>query len=59
MIQNGQAPSEFILRPEVSKIILGYEVTLLICPDSVILIGSTANTPLVGINKTIKMNMIK
>lgn len=25
MIQNGQAPSEFILRPEVSKIILNYE----------------------------------
>jgi sulfate adenylyltransferase len=24
MIQNGQAPSEFILRPEVSKVILGY-----------------------------------
>jgi sulfate adenylyltransferase len=25
MIQEGKAPSEFILRPEVSKIILGYD----------------------------------
>jgi len=33
MIQNGEAPSEFILRPEVAKVILNHPIFNQICSD--------------------------